>query len=140
MRTRLFPVGEVLSQGGVACWPLQYACFGWLGSRATFQADYGNGRFFVVIHDPAVPRAQANPITLPRLTTDAVAATGLPATSLLETYAQWHRLTLEKTPGGLTLRFPGGSHFEVGIDEQGRASSFTGSMVAADLPPDAVPS
>lgn len=57
LRTRLFPVGEQLSAGGVPCWPLQYAAFAWLRARATFQGDYGTGRFFLTIHDQTLPPA-----------------------------------------------------------------------------------
>lgn len=132
LRTRLFPVGEQLSQGGVACWPLHYAAFTWLGARAIYSADYGQGRFFVTIHDEALPRPQADPVTLPQLVTDAVEASGLDARTLLESYAAWHRLSMHATDQGLQLSYPGGSEYQITLDEQGRATNFKGTLAGRD--------
>lgn len=134
LRTRLFPMGEQLAQGGVAGWPILYACYAWLKPRGVFQADYGAGRMFVSIHDPALPATRPNPVTLPRLLTEAFGATGLPAAELLQTYANWYGLAFSAGPDGLKLRYPGGSEFTVTLDGEQRPASVQGSLRGDDVP------
>jgi len=135
LRTAEFPVDEALSEGGVAGWPLLYACFAWLRARATYTFSYGPGRAFLTIHDEQVPWPRPDPVALPRVAIDSASASGTPAAELLETYAAWHGLGFERTVDGLVIRYPGGSRHEVRLDERGRIADVRSTLVGADVPP-----
>lgn len=128
VRTPVFPLGEQLHQGGVAGWPLLYAAFIWLGARATYTGDYGQGRLFLTIHDEQLPWPKPDAITLPRLLTDTVAGTGLGATPLVECYAAHHRLDLQRTGAEMRLAFPNGSVVSIQTDEYDRPVSIKSAL------------
>lgn len=126
LTTGKFSMGKEMAEGGVAGWPLQFACFAWLRPKAVYSGDYGSGRFFCSIHDEKVPDFAPDAVRFPRLLTNAISTVPMvPHLDLVTTYARWFGLELTNQAQTWTLRFPE-MVYEITFDEYQRVTGLQG--------------
>jgi hypothetical protein len=91
-----------------------------IAGGAIFSGSYPGGRFYVSVTDPRLQRFGPSAVSAPKYFTRAVAYGLGRHRDLVETYAAYHGLPMERTDDGVRLSFPDKSHIDVSFDDQDR--------------------
>jgi hypothetical protein len=107
------------------------AASGLLGGGGYIGAGYPGGSAYLHVDDPRVPRADWDPVPVPRLVINATSLFPNDHRLTLARFLSHHHVGYRETAGTIEARLPGGGTAEATFDETGRFTGWEAYLTAA---------